>query len=91
MAILWGVIASLTGLTHNYSSLIACRLLLGLAEGPLFPCLIVYLTLFYTKQELAFRFGFLATGAACAGAVSGLLAYGIGHMDHLQGLRAWRW
>ena len=91
IAILWGVIASLTGLTQNYGSLIACRLLLGLAEGPLFPCLIVYLTFFYTRKELAVRIGWLVAGAALAGAVGGLLAYVIGYMDGLHGLRAWRW
>ena len=88
MAILWGIIASLTGLVQGYSSLLACRLLLGLAEGPLFPCMIVYLTLFYTKGEMAVKFGYLAAGAACAGAVSGLLAYGLGYMDGVRDFRA---
>ena len=91
IAILWGIIASLTGLTQNYGSLIACRLLLGLAEGPLFPCMILYLTFFYTRKELAVRFGYLISGAAVAGAVGGLLAYAIGYMDGVRNLRAWRW
>lgn len=91
MAICWGIIASLTGLTNNYASLIACRLLLGLAEGPLFPSLVVYMTLFYTRKELAVRFGYLVMGAALAGAVGGLLAYAVGYMDGTHGMRAWRW
>jgi MFS family permease len=36
----WGVIATLTGLVHNYGSLIACRLLLGAVEAGLFPGLV---------------------------------------------------
>lgn len=91
MAVSWGLIASLTGLTQNYGSLLACRLLLGLAEGPLIPCMIVYMTLFYTRKELAVRFGYLIGGAAVAGAVGGLLAYAVGYMDGLRGLRGWRW
>ncbi|KAL8642406.1 MAG: hypothetical protein Q9228_000912 [Teloschistes exilis] len=91
LAILWGIIATLTGLVQNYGSFIACRLLLGLAEGPLFPCLVLYLTSFYTRRELAVRFGYFISGAAVAGAVGGLLAYGIGYIDRLHGLRAWRW
>ena len=91
LAISWGIIATLTGIIHNYSSFVALRLLLGIAEGPLFPCLILYLTYFYTRNELAVRIGYLVSGAAIAGAVSGLLAYGIGYMDHYNGLRAWRW
>ncbi|KAL8715427.1 MAG: hypothetical protein Q9220_000761 [cf. Caloplaca sp. 1 TL-2023] len=91
IVILWGVIATLTGLVQDYGSLLACRLLLGLAEGPLFPGLIVYLTFFYTRKELAVRFGYIILGGALSGAVGGLLAYGIGYMDGLHGLRAWRW
>lgn len=33
----WGIIATLTGVVQNYGGLIACRLLLGLVEGGLFP------------------------------------------------------
>lgn len=53
--------------------------------------MVVYLTFFYTKRELALRIGYLFVSAALAGACGGLLAYGIGHMDNVAGLRAWRW
>lgn len=33
----WGIIATLTGVVQSYGGLIACRLLLGLVEGGLFP------------------------------------------------------
>ena len=35
--------------------------------------------------------GFLFVSAAIAGAVGGLLAYGIGHLDGVAGMRGWRW
>ncbi|KAL8900629.1 MAG: hypothetical protein Q9192_000973 [Flavoplaca navasiana] len=82
---------SLIGLVQNYESLLACRLLLGLAEGPLFPCLIIYLTFFYTRKELAVRFGYVVLGGALSGAIGGLLAYAIGYLDGRHGFRAWRW
>lgn len=88
---LWGIIATLTGITQNYGELIACRILLGLVEGGLFPGMAVYLTFFYTKRELALRIGYLFVSAALAGACGGLLAYGIGFMDGIAGQRAWRW
>ncbi len=91
IAVLWGIIATLTGLCNNYHSLIACRLLLGLVEGGLFPGMAIYLTLFYTKQELALRIAYLFVSAALAGATGGLLAYAIGFMDGVAGLRGWRW
>ncbi|KAJ9145473.1 Flap endonuclease 1 [Pleurostoma richardsiae] len=87
----WGVIATLTGLVQSYGSLIACRLLLGAVEAGLFPGLNVYLTFFYTKRELALRVGYLFVSAAIAGALGGLLAYGIGQMDGVQGKSGWRW
>lgn len=87
----WGIIATLTGLVHNYPSLVACRLLLGAVEAGLFPGLNVYLTFFYTKHELALRVGYLFVSAAIAGGLGGLLAFGIGHMDGVAGLHGWRW
>lgn len=87
----WGIVATLQGVVQSYSGLIACRLVLGALEGGLFPGMAVYLTLFYTKKELALRIGYLFVSAAVAGGLGGLLAYGIGHMDGLAGLRGWRW
>ncbi|KIW02884.1 uncharacterized protein PV09_05934 [Verruconis gallopava] len=87
----WGIIATLTGIVQGYAGLIACRLLLGLFEGGLFPGMTIYLTMFYTKRELALRVGYLFVSAAIAGACGGLLAYGIGHMNGVAGQSGWRW
>lgn len=51
----------------------------------------MYLTLFYTKREIALRIGYLFVSAALAGASGGLLAYGVGFMDGVAGQRGWRW
>lgn len=67
------------------------RVILGVVEAGLFPGLNVYLTFFYTKQELALRVGYLFVSAAIAGALGGLLAYGIGQMDGISGYKGWRW
>lgn len=91
IVIAWGIIATLTGLVQSYGALIACRLLLGVVEAGLFPGLSVYLTFFYTKHELALRIGYLFVSSAIAGALGGLLAYGIGHMDGVCGMSGWRW
>ena len=91
ITIVWGTIATFTGLCQTFGGLIACRLLLGVVEAGLFPCMALYLTFFYTKRELALRIGYLFVSAALAGAFGGLLAYGIGHLDHVHGLRGWRY
>lgn len=87
----WGIVATLTGLVQNFAGLVACRLLLGALEGGLFPGLAIYLTMFYTKTEIALRVGYLFVSAAIAGSLGGLLAYGIGYMDGIAGMYGWRW
>ncbi|KAI1034578.1 hypothetical protein LB504_004476 [Fusarium proliferatum] len=87
----WGIVATLTGIVQDFKGLIACRVILGALEGGLFPGLTIYLTMFYTKREYALRIGYLFVSAAIAGSLGGLLAYGIGHMDGVAGLRGWRW
>jgi sugar phosphate permease len=87
----WGIVATLQGVVQSYGGLIATRLILGALEGGLFPGMAVYLTLFYTKQELALRIGYLFVSAALAGGLGGLLAYAIGNMDGIAGQSGWRW
>lgn len=87
----WGITATLSGLVNSFGSLVACRLVLGILEAGLFPGLTVYLTLFYSKHELARRIGYLFVSSAIAGALGGLLAFGIGNMAGLAGFSGWRW
>lgn len=91
ITIIWGIVATLTGITQNFAGLVACRVLLGIVESGLFPGLVAYMTLFYGKREIALRVGYLFSSAAVAGACGGLLAYGIGFMDGVAGQRGWRW
>jgi len=91
IAISWGVVATCTGLVHSYGSLIAARLILGVVEAGLFPCLVTYLTIFYSRNQLAVRVAYLFVASALAGAVGGMIAYGIGFLDGAHGHRAWRW
>lgn len=80
-----------TGFVQGFGGLVACRLLLGAVEAALFPGLTIYLTTFYTKNEIALRIGYLFVSAALAGACGGLLAFAIGFMEGLQGMNGWRW
>lgn len=75
---------------QSYEGLLAVRVLLGALEAGLFPGMNLYLTFFYTKNELALRVGYLFVSAAIAGALGGLLAFGIGNMDGLHGMSGWR-
>ena len=73
--------ATLSGLTQSFGGMLACRLLLGAFEGGMWPGLVTYLTLFYTKREIALRIAVLFACSALAGACGGLLAFAIGFAD----------
>ncbi|KAF8735594.1 hypothetical protein AX14_001843 [Amanita brunnescens Koide BX004] len=91
MLSLWGVVATLQGVVHNYQGLLACRFFLGLLEGGVFPGLVLYLSFFYPRQKLQWRVsGFFST-ASISGAFSGILAYGIIRMQGVGGRPGWAW
>jgi MFS family permease len=59
IAIGWGLVCLSTGFIQNYAGLLVTRLLLGAAEGGLFPSLTLYLMSWYKRDELAKRMCFL--------------------------------
>jgi MFS family permease len=81
IALSWGLVATFSGFVQNFGGMLVCRLLLGAFEGGMFPGVVLYLTLFYTKRELALRISYLFTCSALAGACGGLLAYAISFLD----------
>ncbi|KAJ6041625.1 uncharacterized protein N7446_010495 [Penicillium canescens] len=91
LCIVWSLTTVFTGFIESVGSLYATRLILGACEAGLFPCLNLYLTMVYRREEQAKRVSYLLSCAAISGAVGGLLAYGILHMDGLGGKAGWRW
>lgn len=91
LTIAWGLVATFSAFVQNFAQLVACRLLLGLFEAGLFPGLVLYLTLFYNRKDIALRNAYLLGTAAIAGAVGGLVAYAVHPLDGTAGWRAWRW
>lgn len=57
----------------------------------LFPGVAYYITMWYCRHEAQFRQALFFSAASVAGAFSGLLAYGIAHMDGVGNLEGWRW
>ncbi|EJD54226.1 MFS general substrate transporter [Auricularia subglabra TFB-10046 SS5] len=87
----WGIVTVMTGLVHNYPSLVAIRLILGFVESGLFPGMAFYLTLWYPRHSLFLRFGLFFSAATLAGAFGGLLARALNAMNGQAGLEGWRW
>lgn len=63
---------------------------LGLFEAGMFPGCCYTLTTWYTPAQIHSRTTIYYSGASLAGAFSGLLAYGIGHLDGTWGFHGWR-
>ncbi|KAL2181153.1 major facilitator superfamily domain-containing protein [Thermothelomyces heterothallicus CBS 202.75] len=87
----WGVVMTLMGIVRNYAGLLSARIFLGVTEAGLFPGVAYYLTNWYKREEIQLRQAMFFSAASVAGAFSGLLAFAIGKMDGVGGLRGWQW
>ncbi|KAJ5377936.1 uncharacterized protein N7496_005345 [Penicillium cataractarum] len=88
---LWGIITMCLGFVKNYAGFVAVRALLGIAEGGLLPGMVLYLSSFYRRGDLALRIGLFYTAASLSGAFGGLLARGLAEIGPRGGLEGWRW
>ena len=59
LTVAFGLITLGGGFIHTYGALVALRLILGLFEGCLFPCLALFLANWYKREEMAVRMAFL--------------------------------
>ncbi|KAK7746105.1 hypothetical protein SLS62_009565 [Diatrype stigma] len=89
--IAWSAVIIGSAFIRNYAGLLATRLLLGAFESGLFPCLTLYLSTFYKKEEQARRISYLFVASALSGAFGGLLAYGLTGLHGAKSLAGWRW
>ncbi|KAF2167190.1 hypothetical protein M409DRAFT_66224 [Zasmidium cellare ATCC 36951] len=87
----WGVVMTCQGLVQSYGQLIATRVLLGFFESGFFPAASYLLTTWYCRFEVQTRLAIFFSAASAASAFSGLLAFGIQHMDGAGGYAGWRW
>ncbi|GES60606.1 putative MFS transporter [Aspergillus terreus] len=87
----WGIITMCLGFVRNFGSFVAVRAILGVAEGGLLPGMVLYLSFFYRRGDLALRIGLFYTAASLSGAFGGLLARGLAEIGPRGGLEGWRW
>ncbi|KAJ5910304.1 hypothetical protein N7504_004947 [Penicillium tannophilum] len=91
LTVVWGIITMCLGFVQNYGGFVAVRALLGIAEGGLLPGMVLYLSSFYRRTDLALRIGLFYTAASLSGAFGGLLARGLAEIAPRGGLEGWRW
>ncbi|KAI0044270.1 MFS general substrate transporter [Auriscalpium vulgare] len=88
--VLWGLTSTLTGVTHNFVGIVACRIFIGLPEAAFYPGAIYLLSRWYTRKELAFRSAILYGGLLISNAFGSLMAAGIlSNMEGKLGIRAY--
>ncbi|KAH9869921.1 hypothetical protein J1614_006842 [Plenodomus biglobosus] len=87
----WGILTMCLGFVTSFASFATVRALLGVAEGGLLPGMVLYLSQFYRRDELAVRIGIFYTAASLSGAFGGLLARGLNEIGPAGGLEGFRW
>ncbi|EHK98580.1 putative Uncharacterized transporter [Glarea lozoyensis 74030] len=70
---IWGVVSTAQSAVHSFGSLLACRIMLGIAEAPFFPGAIMLMSSWYTRQELSHRIAWFYSGSALANMFGGVL------------------
>jgi MFS family permease len=91
ITLVWGIVATLMGLSQSMAGFFVARFFLGVTEGGLFPGVVFYLSMWYKRNEQHYRIALFFSAAALAGAFGGIFAYGIGYMSGVGGLHGWRW
>ncbi|KAJ5713612.1 uncharacterized protein N7483_010793 [Penicillium malachiteum] len=86
----WGLIASFQCLTTSFGALVILRALLGIAEAAFGPGVPFYLSLFYRRQELAFRNGLFISAAPLATSFASSLAWVIVKFSSNGPISPWR-
>jgi MFS family permease len=72
-----GILATSTAAAKNFAQLVAIRIMLGIFESVFAPCIMFYMSTFWTKGELATRFAIWYTATVTSGAFSGSISYGL--------------
>lgn len=68
-----------------------CRALIGALEGGYIPGMALYISKFYTLDEMGLRYAFFWASNSIAGALSGPLSVGLLSLRGKHGLAGWQW
>ncbi|KAM5362082.1 hypothetical protein ACJZ2D_012749 [Fusarium nematophilum] len=89
MLFVFGVASLATGWVKEYNHLIACRVFAGTFESGFLGSVIYYLSIWYTRKELASRIGIFYAALTASSAFGGLLAYGMFQITPSSGYFRW--
>ncbi|KAF7592921.1 hypothetical protein BBP40_012242 [Aspergillus hancockii] len=86
----WGLVACFQSLATSFGTLIFLRALLGITEAAFGPGVPFYLSLFYKREELAFRNGLFISAAPLASSFASSLAWVIVKLSSDGPIAPWR-
>ncbi len=86
MILVWGVFAVLEGLVQNVTQLIVVRFLLGVAEGGVWPAMLVLLSQWFPVSERARAYGFWMVNLAISSIITQPLSGAIVQANGWRGL-----
>ncbi|KAI1824947.1 major facilitator superfamily domain-containing protein [Xylaria intraflava] len=87
----WGVVMLGMGFVTNFGQFTALRVVIGIFEAGFFPSAVYLLSTWYTRYELGRRYSLFYLIGSVTSAFSGILAFGIIHLEGAGGIRGWRW
>ncbi|KAI2614032.1 MFS general substrate transporter [Hypoxylon fragiforme] len=73
----WGACTMGAAAATNFGGIMTSRIFMGAIEAAYKPCEVYYLSLFYTRKEMAFRVSWIGQMGFIAGAVSGLISWSV--------------
>lgn len=88
---LWGVCTWCQVFLKNSTGLCVARFFVGALEGGYIPGFALYISRFYTNEELALRYAIFWASNSLAGALGGPLSIGLLSLGGRGGLRGWQW
>jgi MFS family permease len=89
--LVFGLASLLTAYATTYAHLLVLRLIIGLAEATI-QTGFVYMSLWYRREEMSVRVSYVFAFTPLAGAVAGLISYGIQRgLENSGAHRAWQW
>ncbi|RDA88896.1 hypothetical protein CP532_5520 [Ophiocordyceps camponoti-leonardi (nom. inval.)] len=91
LVLLWGCVMTGMGFVSDFQQLVGLRVLLGAFESGFFPSGVYLLSTWYTRYEVGKRYSSFYLLSCAAASFSGVLAFGLMHMDGLAHIRGWRW
>jgi MFS family permease len=74
MVLIWGVFAIVSGLVQNFAELLIVRFLLGVAEGGIWPAILVLISHWFPARERARAYGFWMMNIAIASIITAPLS-----------------